>query len=83
MATPVQIAQPVKRGVAAPYWSPILRIAFRFCFVYIGLFCAATQVITSLFPIPDVGTPDFSTLWPVRQLTFWVAPICSKPRSRW
>ena len=73
MATPVQITQPVKREVTEPGWSLVLRIAFRFCFVYFGLFCVATQIIESLLPIRDVDIPNLSTLWPLRQLTFWVA----------
>lgn len=73
MDAQVQIAQPARRDATGPHWSLILRVAFRFCFVYIGLYCVATQVITSLFPIPDVDIPDPSTLWPVRQFTFWIA----------
>src|SRR5215467_9374204 len=49
------------------------RVAFRFCFVYFGLYCLATQIITSLFPIPNVDIPDPATLPPVRQVVFWTA----------
>src|SRR5262245_37844147 len=52
---------------------PAFRVAFRFCFFYFGLYCLATQVITSLFPILNVDIPDPATLRPVRQVVFWTA----------
>ncbi len=70
MATPV--LQPVK-STAAPRWNPVLRIAFRFCLVYFGLFALTTQIVTAMFPLPGVDPPDPATLWPIRQLVFWVA----------
>jgi len=54
-------------------WSLTSRIAFRFCFVYFGLSCLATQIIGGLFSIPNVDIPDPGTLWPMRQITFWTA----------
>ncbi len=56
-----------------PHWSLATRIAFRFCFVYFGLFCLLTQVLTGLIPLPNIDTPDPSTLWPIRQVVFWTA----------
>ena len=53
-------------------WSPGTRIAFRFCFVYFGLLCLLTQVITSLIPL-NIETPDPSSMWPIRQVVFWTA----------
>ena len=37
------------------------------------MFCLATQILGSLFPIPKVDIPDPSSLWPMRQITFWTA----------
>ena len=54
-------------------WSVGTRIAFRFCFVYFGLYCLATQIVTSLVYVPNVEIPDPSTLWPVRQIVTWIA----------
>ena len=54
-------------------WSLPTRIAFRFCFVYFGLFCLLTQVLGGLIPLPNVDIPDPSTLWPFRQVVFWAA----------
>ena len=62
--------QPV---VQTPHWNFARRVAFRLCFVYFGLYCLCTQIVTSLLPIPKVDFPDPSTLWPVRQTVFWTA----------
>ena len=47
-------------------WSATKRIAFRFCFVYLGLYCVAALLPGGL-PIPKVEIPDPFTLWPFRQ----------------
>ena len=54
-------------------WGLTTRFAFRFCFVYFGLFCLLTQVLGGLIPLPSVDLPDPSTLWPIRQVVFWTA----------
>jgi uncharacterized membrane protein YphA (DoxX/SURF4 family) len=54
-------------------WSLARRIAFRLCFVYLGLFCLSEQILGGLFPIPKVEFPDLATLWPTRQVVFWTA----------
>jgi uncharacterized membrane protein YphA (DoxX/SURF4 family) len=56
-----------------PPWTPACRGAFRFCFVYFGLYCVATQILGSLAPIPKVDIPDIGSLWPMRPITFWIA----------
>src|SRR5450432_371662 len=56
-----------------PHWSPGLRVAFRFCFVYFGLYCIYTQIFGGLISIPKMESIDLSSLWPMRQITFWVA----------
>jgi hypothetical protein len=80
MGAPVQVAQLQQESQQAlqippqtdkPQWSFAQRAAFRFCFVYFGLFCIATQILGSLIPIPNVDIPDLSSLWPMRQITFW------------
>ena len=54
-------------------WPLALRVAFRFCLVYFGLFCLTTQVLGGLINIPKVDIPDLATLLPLRQFIFWVA----------
>ncbi len=56
-----------------PHWNLAARIAFRFCFVYLGLFCLATQIFSNLIPIPKVDVPDLQTLWPIRPIILWFA----------
>jgi uncharacterized membrane protein YphA (DoxX/SURF4 family) len=54
-------------------WPLAHRVAFRFCFVYFGLLILSTQVINSIFTVPNVDVPDPATLWPVRLGIIWVA----------
>lgn len=49
------------------------RVAFRFCFIYFGVYCLTTQIITSLLPLPNVDIPDPSTFWPLRPIILWTA----------
>jgi len=56
-----------------PHWSHGLRVAFRFCFVYFGLFCIYTQIFGGLISIPQMESIDPSSLWPMRQIVLWTA----------
>ena len=72
MSTSDQTA-PLQQEAQAPRWSLATRVAFRFCFVYFGLYCLTTQILGSLVTNPEVDVPDPSTLWPMRQIIFWTA----------
>jgi hypothetical protein len=72
MGTQIQIDQ-VQHELQIPRWSFAKRIAFRFCFAYVGLFCLTNQIFGGLFNIPKFFIPDLATLWPLRQITFWTA----------
>src|SRR5215471_9571113 len=54
-------------------WPPLLRILFRFSFVYFSLFCLATQISGSLFLLPAASFRGFGPLWPMRSITIWIA----------
>ena len=54
-------------------WRLATRVAFRFCFVFFGLYCLSTQVITSFVPVPNFDIPDPSAFWPIRPIVFWTA----------
>jgi hypothetical protein len=69
LAAQAPTAQP-PTGLQTPHWSLASRVAFRFCFLYFGLFCVATQIIVGLVPI-NIEIPGLSALWPMRQITFW------------
>jgi hypothetical protein len=54
-------------------WQPTTRIAFRFSVLYLGLFALATQISGSLLPNPAFYYRGLGRLWPMRDLTFWLA----------
>ena len=69
------IAQPAPHPnrSAAAAWSFRVRLAFRFCFVYFGLFSLA-NCLGGMYPV--LRTDDeigLAPLWPMRQITFWIA----------
>jgi uncharacterized membrane protein YphA (DoxX/SURF4 family) len=68
-----QLGGQVGTEAVAARWSLARLVAFRFCFVYFGLFCLGQQVLGGLFPIPKVELPDLASLWPMRQIVFWTA----------
>jgi len=47
--------------------------AFRFCFVYFALWCAATQVLGGIALTPFGALPALGPLWPMRAITGWTA----------
>ena len=48
-------------------------MTFRFAFVYLGAFCLATQIAGSLFLVPPATFRGLGTLWPMRDITVWIA----------
>lgn len=73
MATPGLQLQAEPGAAPAARWSFATRIAFRFCFIYFGLYCLLTQISTSLVPLPNVDIPDPSTFPPMHQIVTWTA----------
>ncbi len=59
-------------GSSVRPWPPVARVAFRFCFLYFGLYCVLTQIILSVLIIPKVDWSDPATLLPFRSVVFWV-----------
>src|SRR5580704_6882018 len=72
MSAQTQIAE-LQDEPDIPRWSLGLRVAFRFCFVYFGLYCLCTQIVGGLISIPKMEAIDPSGLWPIKQVTFWTA----------
>src|SRR5271154_616020 len=72
MGAQFQIAQH-QQEPEVTHWSLGLRVAFRFCFVYFGLYCIYTQVFGGLISIPKMESIDLSSLSPMRQIIFWTA----------
>ena len=61
--------EPIQPQPNIPRWNPALRIAFRFWMVYLGLYCLATQIVTSLFTVTAASRP-----FPIRPLSGRCAP---------
>lgn len=54
-------------------WRFATRVAFRFCFVYLVLYCLGTQIVSDLIPFPNTNIPYLGGLWPMRQIVLWTA----------
>jgi len=63
----------VRQEAQVPRWSRAARVAFRFCFVYFGLYSLATQISGGLLLLPNFSFPGLGTFWPMRRITFWFA----------
>ncbi|MFF3873566.1 DoxX family protein [Streptomyces sp. NPDC001978] len=55
-------------------WSPITRIAFRFCFVYFGLFCLGGPIFQTLLGDDEGFLPQTALRWiQMRPILDWAA----------
>jgi hypothetical protein len=70
MRTPVK---PAREMPESRRWSRATRVAFRFWFVYFGLYCFATPIVGGLILFPRFSFPSLGAIWPMRQITFWLA----------
>lgn len=52
-------------------WSPATRVAFRFCFIYFGLYVITTQMFGGMFSLP-LPIPQIERLAPLRVFFIWV-----------
>jgi hypothetical protein len=73
---------------SAPGWHLATRIAFRFCFLYFGLYVVTTQTLKAFLDTPGFDLPDLGVLPPLRPLFLWigthllgVAPPTSRPTT--
>ena len=53
-------------------WSPAARIAFRFCFIYFGLYVLLSQMLAGMLPNPKFRIPVLGEKPPMRPLVIWV-----------
>ena len=56
---------------AAAHWSLATRVAFRFCFIYFGLYVILTQMLQGMLVIPGLELPDLGRKTPFLQITIW------------
>jgi len=68
-----QLGEQLGAEASVARWSLARLVGFRFCFVYLGLYCLSEQILGGLFPVPKVELPDLASLWPMRQIVFWTA----------
>jgi ABC-type xylose transport system permease subunit len=54
-------------------WRAATLLAFRWCFVYFGLYVATTQMLPAMVRIPAVGIPLLGVLPPARNIFLWIA----------
>jgi hypothetical protein len=54
-------------------WTPLTRAAFRFLFVYLGLYSVASQIAGGVLLLPGLAFPSLGTRWPMREITLWLA----------
>ena len=52
-------------------WGTATTLAFRFSFVYLGLYTLTSQVAGGLFILPGYALAALGRTWPVRELTTW------------
>jgi hypothetical protein len=72
--TKVKNAETGKPAVEVSDWNRGTLIAFRFSFLYLGLFCLASQIAGSLFLLPFGSFRGLGTTWPMVEVTQWLAP---------
>jgi hypothetical protein len=65
-------AAPEPRLPSEVAWAAATRIAFRFCFLYFGLYVLMTQMLAGLLPNPWYGLPVLGDKTPMRQIALWV-----------
>ena len=53
-------------------WSPATRIAFRFSFLYFGLYVLTTQMLAGMVPNPWFRIPVLAEKVPMRPIVLWV-----------
>jgi len=54
-------------------WSSATRVAFRFCFLYFGLYVVTTLMLNGVIAVPNWGFPSLEMLPPFRNVIQWTA----------
>ena len=53
-------------------WRLATKVAFRYAFVYFGLYVLCTQMVSGLVRLPNWGAPNLGTVPPMSALVMWV-----------
>src|SRR3954463_13934872 len=54
-------------------WHPLTRVAFRFCFLYFGLYVLTTQMLGGLWIVPKLSPPNLGATGLMHGMVDWVA----------
>jgi len=75
MGTQTQLNE-ASQEAQVPHWSLVKRLAFRFCFAYLGLFCFNRGIIIGslLLLTRNISFPSLVTLWPMRRVSTSLRP---------
>jgi hypothetical protein len=69
---PEHDTSPVPLTAPPSGWRLATKVAFRYAFVYFGLYVICTQMIGGLVRLPTWGAPNLSTVPPMSTLVMWV-----------
>ncbi|MEP6764437.1 MAG: hypothetical protein ABJB66_09015 [Gemmatimonadaceae bacterium] len=61
----------VSESATPVVWSRTTLIAFRFCFVYFGLYILTTQMLPGMLPIPGIDIPDLGSFAVLQVPVVW------------
>ena len=64
---------PAAEAAPAARWSLPARVAFRFTFVYFGLYVLTTQMLGGLWIVPKIPPPDMGATGWMKGVVSWVA----------
>jgi hypothetical protein len=75
IAAQVSVQPQAAENLFTPQWSSAKRLAFRWCFLYFGLYIILTQMLTSLLFVTtnDSGAFELDITPPARALVVWLA----------
>jgi len=58
-----------------------MTVASRFAIVYFGLYILASPIVSSILVLPDGAMPALGTVWPLRDVTLWLAEHAFGPAT--
>ncbi|MFI6999212.1 DoxX family protein [Nocardia sp. NPDC050175] len=73
VATPTKPDRAQRDGPTLDTWNLLTRIAFRFCFLYLGLYCFVTQIVGTLLGMLSRPSSGVSAAKLMNPLVDWIA----------
>jgi hypothetical protein len=69
----VTTVPPITTDARAARWSPLTRLAFRFCVLYFGIYVLMTQMLNALVVLPLGNVPRLDRTGPAMAVVQWTA----------